>query len=375
MKLRRCRRRNWSLKLLGTWTTSAFIEVYSAHQFKTEGIFLIKTCKLNISQLPFTTRWNQKSTPLMRVCGKSARSSKLCECLNSWFCCSHFFLDEIATLRMSGSWNTSTSTLREIAFKSARQMRRLKSVDALNTHRFVGFDSVLIELALIIHVQGDNSSKVCSIYWQVGCYKIIEKAGVDEEGETLKACDCLPSCNSIDYDFNEFHVKIKNQDEGNITRSLLLVYFTDDEFIVLKRYASFGTITLLSNLGGFLGLFLGVSVLSFVEVFYFFVVRFLNNLWWKGAVWEKLQALILQFLRLFYLKVQTPSGLRSLLQSFYSAGTQGFSGLPPTIKFSFLIPSIKLLSALSTQSSPLNGVKGKMISLPQPFLRNSPELT
>jgi acid-sensing ion channel, other len=62
------------------------------------------------------------------------------------------------------------------------------------------------------------------------------------------------------------------------------IYFADDEFIVLKRSATFGTVTFLSNIGGLLGLFLGVSVLSAVEVFYFFVIRFINNLWWSQSI-------------------------------------------------------------------------------------------
>jgi acid-sensing ion channel, other len=62
----------------------------------------------------------------------------------------------------------------------------------------------------------------------------------------------------------------------------LEIYFANDEFIVYRRYAAFGAVTFLSNIGGLLGLFLGASFLSAVEVFYFFVIRLINNSWWKN---------------------------------------------------------------------------------------------
>jgi Amiloride-sensitive sodium channel len=77
--------------------------------------------------------------------------------------------------------------------------------------------------------------------------------------------------------------KIRNQGEGNVTKSSVSIYFADDEFFVSKRYLSFGNVTILSKVGGLLGLFLGISILSLIEFFYFFVIRFLNNLWWKES--------------------------------------------------------------------------------------------
>jgi acid-sensing ion channel, other len=103
----------------------------------------------------------------------------------------------------------------------------------------------------------------------------------DEQGEIFKRCDCLPSCNSITYRVLPHFEKIERPDDNEKMNlhSTISIYFDDDEFIVLRRYASFGTVTLLSNIGGLLGLFLGVSVLSTVEVFYFFVIRLIYDLW------------------------------------------------------------------------------------------------
>jgi acid-sensing ion channel, other len=104
----------------------------------------------------------------------------------------------------------------------------------------------------------------------------------DESSPQVQLCDCLPSCSLIDYNVNVHFEKFKTDNDSEVERASMSVYFADDEFIVMRRYASFGTAALLSNIGGLLGLFLGASVMSFIEVFYFFVIRLVNNLWWKG---------------------------------------------------------------------------------------------
>lgn len=59
------------------------------------------------------------------------------------------------------------------------------------------------------------------------------------------------------------------------------IYFADDEFIAYRRFESYGSVSLLSKIGGMLGLFLGISVLSVVEVFYFLTLRLFNDMWSK----------------------------------------------------------------------------------------------
>jgi acid-sensing ion channel, other len=103
----------------------------------------------------------------------------------------------------------------------------------------------------------------------------------NEESKTFQLCDCLPSCNSIDYHHNVYLEDINNTQGEVVESSQTSFSFDDDEFIVYKRSASFGNVDLMSNIGGLLVLFLGISVLSIVEVFYFFVIKFINNLWWK----------------------------------------------------------------------------------------------
>jgi Amiloride-sensitive sodium channel len=117
---------------------------------------------------------------------------------------------------------------------------------------------------------GDETTRVCDQYFDKPCYESVTLP----EGP----CGCLPTCSSIYYSF-QHNTEGINYGEG--INSTLTIQFAEDEFIVYRRYASFGTVTLLSNIGGLLGLFVGLSALSAVEIFYFFVIKFFNDLWWR----------------------------------------------------------------------------------------------
>jgi hypothetical protein len=58
--------------------------------------------------------------------------------------------------------------------------------------------------------------------------------------------------------------------------SLLLQGFIEDgEFLALERSELFGFTDFVGICGGMLGLFMGVSVLSIIELFYHFFIKFL----------------------------------------------------------------------------------------------------
>lgn len=58
---------------------------------------------------------------------------------------------------------------------------------------------------------------------------------------------------------------------------ILMVAFKDQEFTPLRRHRLFIFIDFVSYVGGLLGLFAGISVLSFFEILYFFIPRFLKD--------------------------------------------------------------------------------------------------
>lgn len=58
----------------------------------------------------------------------------------------------------------------------------------------------------------------------------------------------------------------------------LAVFFKENQFLTSRRSELYGTTDFLANVGGLLGLFMGVSMISFVELVYFCTVRLISNL-------------------------------------------------------------------------------------------------
>jgi acid-sensing ion channel, other len=113
------------------------------------------------------------------------------------------------------------------------------------------------------------------------CYMKVDATVKSEDSETFRRCSCLSSCTSVDYTSDVVFERIYDPTDGeNISRSSMSIYFGSDEFVVHQKIARLGNVSVLSNVGGLLAFFLGISVLSIVEIFYFFVIRFVNNLWW-----------------------------------------------------------------------------------------------
>lgn len=142
----------------------------------------------------------------------------------------------------------------------------------------------------------DDSMKVCN-QSQIQCYVAAEKAlmltdlkqclrkapGVNKHGQT--DCNCLSSCTSINYEaelsqsefdyvnfFKSFGANESIYAYGEIY-SRLTIFFKDSYFVTSKRSELYGSADFLADTGGLLGLFMGVSILSLIEIFYYFTLR------------------------------------------------------------------------------------------------------
>ena len=110
--------------------------------------------------------------------------------------------------------------------------------------------------------------------WQ---YTIVNKTEID-------SCNCLPACTSIQYEaelsqnsfeWEKFAMATKlNFSVGEGCQfSVLSVFFKEPQFMTIQRSELFGLTDFLANCGGFLGLCMGVSILSLVELTYYFTIR------------------------------------------------------------------------------------------------------
>ncbi|XP_061512606.1 pickpocket protein 28-like [Anopheles gambiae] len=99
----------------------------------------------------------------------------------------------------------------------------------------------------------------------------------------VNKCNCLPACSSISYDvettqttldlekFMRVNHEYDRSDKFYITT--IAIYFKESYFITSKRSELYGWVDFLANCGGLLGLFMGVSILSLLEICYFFTIR------------------------------------------------------------------------------------------------------
>uniref|UniRef100_A0A182MXN6 Pickpocket n=1 Tax=Anopheles dirus TaxID=7168 RepID=A0A182MXN6_9DIPT len=114
--------------------------------------------------------------------------------------------------------------------------------------------------------------------------------GVTEDSSkmVLRACSCLPACTFLQYKTeisqarfdwrrltSTIHVFEKELNHSEL--SSLLVYYKEGQFIAIKRSQLFGLNDFIANCGGILGLCMGFSLLSIVEIFYFFTMKPLIN--------------------------------------------------------------------------------------------------
>ncbi|XP_038106261.1 pickpocket protein 28 [Culex quinquefasciatus] len=125
------------------------------------------------------------------------------------------------------------------------------------------------------------------------CYQMAEYSllRMDIYGDRLTfkdGCQCMPACSTLQYDaeisqadFDWHHMKQFELDRmERIHLSYLIVYFKEPEFIAIKRSELYGDTEFLANCGGLLGLFLGVSLLSFAEILYYCTLKPFV-LWWN----------------------------------------------------------------------------------------------
>lgn len=171
--------------------------------------------------------------------------------------------------------------------KDNRQLHTLKKY----TQRNCQLDELLYR---------QNDSCNCVAYWiprlynhticrsakDLKCIEPIESDAVIKNWNGSQiSFNCLPACRSISYDaeismaeyeLDEYEFQTKNKQPSgrkDILRSRVLITFKDDQFLASRRAEMYTKIDFIANCGGILGLFMGFSILSIVEMVYFSTLR------------------------------------------------------------------------------------------------------
>lgn len=127
----------------------------------------------------------------------------------------------------------------------------------------------------------NSTMEICS-FSSYDCYrnaKLKVKLGQNFDEEKVRNCKCLTTCNTINYNLEYIYNDIKA--DGNNTEELnqitISFRFKNDEFIPKRRYRNMDFLEFLAETAGLLGLYCGVSILTFVELIYFFMIRPTSN--------------------------------------------------------------------------------------------------
>ncbi|BES98474.1 Amiloride-sensitive sodium channel [Nesidiocoris tenuis] len=109
------------------------------------------------------------------------------------------------------------------------------------------------------------------------------------KGIDVPICACLPGCFELSYGFvltsspitTAFQIDqemagVKDTDYFSENMGIIHFYYMEKHFSGTVKGVLFGFTEFLSNTGGLLGLFMGFSVLSGVEILYFLLIRVIN---------------------------------------------------------------------------------------------------
>ena len=78
--------------------------------------------------------------------------------------------------------------------------------------------------------------------------------------------DCPEECDSIQYDISHSFTKLSTQNEIDKNFVSFAIYYENLQYTTIDQMAQMNVFDLISNIGGNLGLFIGISFLSFAEL-------------------------------------------------------------------------------------------------------------
>lgn len=124
-----------------------------------------------------------------------------------------------------------------------------------------------------------NESKLCRFSSEFRCVEHVFENSNHHSDLTRR---CLPACNSVNYEIDISMSKraINPLEPAVFKRINVLVLFKDQQYYATSRTELYGKMDLIdftAACGGILNLFMGISILSIVEIIYFSTFRLARN--------------------------------------------------------------------------------------------------
>lgn len=122
-------------------------------------------------------------------------------------------------------------------------------------------------------VISSDDNQICSTK-KIKCSEHARSMGRQVKDYFMNNCDCWPACNSVKY-----KIEVLSKELTNSSDEVLINFrFKDGTYTPYRRYQQFQFIDFMSQSGGILGLFAGVSFLSIVELFYLIGMKNVTNI-------------------------------------------------------------------------------------------------
>ncbi|XP_055298686.1 pickpocket protein 28-like [Sitodiplosis mosellana] len=174
---------------------------------------------------------------------------------------------------------------RDCFFSSERQLRFFNIYTEENCKAECITNNTIAECGCVKYSSPrDNSTKVCGAA-SIECYEKVEFLTSIELAIAINLvnCTCLPACTSIEYNAEIDRVTFDSAavnrisgirlNESGVQQSRLSIFFNDQHVNLLKRTEMYTLTNFLAICGGLLGLFMGISLLSIIELIYYSTLR------------------------------------------------------------------------------------------------------
>ncbi len=186
-----------------------------------------------------------------------------------------------------------SSKERHCYFESEKKLSHFAHYNEANCLEECLSNYTLAECKCLPHFAPNRGVSICPHHSPRSCVtrvrRELRRRAYDSDSNGANGCGCLPACAEIKYEPHTTtaplsaahvvdiygHEKVGGFDEDYVQSNLALVnmFFEEDNFVQVKRTELYGILALFSNIGGLLGLCMGVSAISFIEVIYFCIVK------------------------------------------------------------------------------------------------------
>ncbi|XP_031627361.1 pickpocket protein 28-like [Contarinia nasturtii] len=168
---------------------------------------------------------------------------------------------------------------RQCFYQSERQLRFFKIYTKYNCNMECIANFIQMECGCVkFNMPRDKNTKICGVKLRK-CYGNAQFSFQGRTGRLFRAkCNCMEACTEIEYDLKIDQEPLfdENGGKGNYTRpqkTKLSIYFEDQTIETLTRVETYTYTDFLAICGGLLGLFLGISFLSIIEIVYYATLR------------------------------------------------------------------------------------------------------